>query len=93
VAKILDLYFRVEQFRDDSHDLTVTIGVGANGFQLNDVILPIGASHHFGFAQRQSEIGIEICWTIVEFDVEGRYRQHLGEFTDGEAFTTLFSVC
>jgi hypothetical protein len=70
VAKILDLYFRVEQFRDDSRDLTVTIGVGANGFQLNNVTLPIGASHHFGFAQRESEIGIEICGAVIEFDVE-----------------------
>jgi hypothetical protein len=70
VAKILDLYFRVEQFRDDSRDLTVTIGVGANGFQLNNVTLPIGASDHFGVAQRESEIRIEICGAVVEFDVE-----------------------
>jgi len=30
----------------------------------------IGTGHHFSGAQRESEIGIEICGAVIEFDVE-----------------------
>jgi hypothetical protein len=51
-------------------DLTVTIGVSANGHQFNYVPMYICTGHHFSGAQRESEIGIEICRAVIEFDVE-----------------------